>query len=135
MTRNSKEFPYAQHVHAGPGAESILVERSVQELLNLGSDLLVEIVDLFLDDAAERVQIAIGSFAAGDAHGVGRAAHALKSSSASMGALTFSGICGELERLGIDGSLTSMGPWMEQFQSMHVEVNQALIALRAIYQD
>lgn len=135
MTQTPSEFPFTQHIHAGPEAAFVLAEKSIQELLFLGGELIVELVDLYIDDAAERVRLTAESFAAGDPEGVGRAAHALKSASANMGALPFSEICDELERLGHEGALTSMGPWVEQLESMYIEVRQALTALRAIYQD
>jgi HPt (histidine-containing phosphotransfer) domain-containing protein len=133
MAENSCKFSFSQHVHSASTAERVLTEASIQELLLLGSDLLVELVDLYLDDASERVRITVESFTAGDSAGVERAAHALKSSSANMGALPFSGVCGELERLGNQENLASMEPWIERLDSMHLEVTLALTALRAVY--
>ncbi len=58
-------------------------------------DLVAEIVELFLDDSAERMaQVAdVGA----DADAIRSAAHALKSSSANIGALRFSRACSDME--------------------------------------
>ncbi len=135
MTHTPNNFPFTQHVHGGPEAGFVLAQESIQELLVLGREVIVELVDLYVDDAAERVRLTVESFAAGDPGGVGRATHALKSSSANMGALPFSALCNDLERLGKDGAVASMGPRIERLESMFVEVRQALVALRAFYQD
>ncbi|MCP5024621.1 MAG: Hpt domain-containing protein [bacterium] len=135
MTHTPNDFPFTQHIHGGSEAGLVLAQESIQELLILGREVIVELVDTYVDDAAERVRVTVESFAAGDPDGVGRAAHALKSSSANMGALPFSVLCNELELLGNDGKEASMGPRVERLESMFVEVRQALVALRAFYQD
>jgi len=61
-------------------------------------DLVAELVELFLDDSRVRMGEIRSALDAGDGERVGRAAHALKSSSANIGALAFSGLCAELER-------------------------------------
>ena len=62
-----------------------------------GGDLLIELIDIFVDDATERVRSMISALAAGDLVGVEQHAHTLKSSSANMGALGLSELCQEIE--------------------------------------
>ena len=138
MTDDSSDFHFDQFTHEGPGSELVLAESSIQELLSLGGEmggeLLVELVDLYLEDAAERVKAMRSSFDAGSAEDVAKAAHALKSASANMGALPFSRLCNDLEHMGTDDGVGNMGPLVGQMASMHGEVEQALVALRATYQ-
>ncbi|MFT7678663.1 MAG: HPt (histidine-containing phosphotransfer) domain-containing protein [Planctomycetota bacterium] len=133
-------FPFDQHLHGGSNAEQVLAQSSIDELLSLGGEmggeLLVDLVDLYLEDAAERVKVTFESFEAGDAEGVSRAAHALKSASANMGALPFSRLCADLEHMGGESSAepSALAPLVDRMKAMHPEVEQALVALRAIYQ-
>ncbi len=133
MTSTPSSFRYSKYVHSGPGAEIVLAESTIQGLLAIGSDLIVDLVDLYLKDAAERIQVTVEAFDSADPAAVGRATHALKSASANLGALNFSAVCGELERLGWHSNLESMKPWIGRLQSMHVEVEEALVALRRVY--
>ncbi len=134
MSVNPNIFPFSQHTHAGATPECVIAESSIQELLVLGEELLVELVGLYIDDASERVQVIVDFFAAGDMDGIGRTAHALKSSSASLGALLFSDTCNELEQLGDAGTMEAVGPRVKRLESMFVEVREALLALRAFYE-
>ncbi|QDV06079.1 hybrid sensory histidine kinase TorS [Planctomycetes bacterium Poly30] len=60
-------------------------------------DLVAEIVELFLVDSAERMAQVADADAKSDADAIRGAAHALKSSSANIGALRFSQACASLE--------------------------------------
>jgi HPt (histidine-containing phosphotransfer) domain-containing protein len=51
-----------------------------------GDRLICDLIDLLLENAPRRLEAARGALAAGDADGVGRAAHALASSAGNLGA-------------------------------------------------
>jgi len=59
--------------------------------------LLVELIDLYLQDAPQRMAEIEQSLASGDWKLLERAAHTLKSASANIGALALSEVCRELE--------------------------------------
>lgn len=105
------------------------------ELLTLGGDgaseLIVELVDLYLEDSVVRVTEARDGFQAADADQVSRAVHALKSSSANMGAHELSQLCAGLEDIKDADQLTA--DLLAKLESMHVEVQDALRELRASY--
>ncbi len=85
-----------------PEATQDLIDQSVIEgLRELGGaedpGLLVELIDLYLADAPQRMAEIEQSLARGDWELIERAAHTLKSASANIGALGLSAICLELE--------------------------------------
>jgi HPt (histidine-containing phosphotransfer) domain-containing protein len=66
-------------------------------------DLIVELIDLYLDDAPRRVASMRESLSNVNWLSVKREAHSLRGSSGSLGALQMALICGEIEgREGID---------------------------------
>lgn len=62
-------------------------------------DLIVELIDLYAEDAPRRLSAIRGASAAGDLAALQRAAHGLKGSSASLGARRVELLCEKLERL------------------------------------
>ena len=68
-------------------------------------DLVVELIDLFLADTPRRVAAMRAAMANSDAPLLARAAHALKGSSSTLGAIQVAESCAELERLARDVSL------------------------------
>ena len=67
-------------------------------------DVVTEFIDVFLEDLPtriERIQNAVASKAPAE---IKSAAHALKGSSASVGAILVSGLCAQLEAIGRAGS-------------------------------
>lgn len=87
-------------------------------------DLVVELIDLFLADAPQRVAIMREAMANSDARLLGRAAHALKGSSATLGAVQVAESCAELEQLARDASLHHVAPVLDrldhEFASLQV---------------
>jgi CheY-like chemotaxis protein len=61
------------------------------------SDLFKRLAELYVTSSAALVETLSVVARTGDAHGVAQAAHALKSSSANVGALSLAATCGELE--------------------------------------
>lgn len=75
-------------------------------LLDLGEaqvdgepDLIVELIDLYAEDAPRRLAAIRSAWAAGDLAALRRAAHCLKGSSASLGARPVETLCEKLEQL------------------------------------
>jgi len=64
--------------------------------------------------------------AAGAWDQVGRVAHTLKSSSASVGALALAGLCGEIERLLRERDNAGVQPLLDRFGAETVRVGQAV---------
>lgn len=85
------------------GGELVLDAETFSALEELAGDddpdLVSDLIQLFVDDATERVGAIQQSKASKDYETIGRAAHALKSSSANLGALSFSRACAALEAM------------------------------------
>ena len=72
-------------------------------------DLVVELIDLYLEDAPRKVASMLEAAAGADGAALGRAAHSLKGSSASLGAFGVAALCEELEEVVKADSFSSAG--------------------------
>lgn len=93
--------PRMQHSPA-LGGEVVLDDSVLSTLIELGGEddpgLVRDLIELFRADADARVEAIRVACEQDDAETMARAAHALKSSSASLGALAFAEACRDLER-------------------------------------
>ncbi len=94
-----------------------------------GNRLVQRVVQAFETSAARLLPQLRAAHAAGDASGIHHVAHTLKSSSASVGALSLSRHCAELEALARAGHAAALGP---QVAALIDEVDAALQALRRL---
>jgi len=79
-----------------------------------GVKLLDEMIALFLLNAKERLAAAVAGVDAGDAAAIENAMHALKSSSAQLGAMGLSRLSGEAETLARGGTLRDIGGLLDE---------------------
>ena len=116
------------------GGGPIIDAPTVEMLRELGGEedpgLLLELIELFLDDAAPRVETLAAAWEEGDLDGVARCAHALKSASANIGALPFSSSCKEIEAAARTGAAQDLGATVERCRGMYTEVQAALEEMR-----
>ncbi|MFQ6537332.1 MULTISPECIES: response regulator [Aphanothece] len=90
---------------------------------------LRELIDLFLEDALELVSAVVVSQQNSDATGMIRAAHALRSPSASLGAKELAALCSRVE----DGLRAESAPWpQESIDSLLLEAGRVSEALRRL---
>jgi HPt (histidine-containing phosphotransfer) domain-containing protein len=89
-----------------------------------------ELIEAFLEDGREQIAAMRQSLASGDVLVFQRAAHSLKSSSASIGALEFSELAKELEMLAKQANLPAAPEKLEQIASTFPTVEQALQAFQ-----
>jgi CheY-like chemotaxis protein len=136
--------PPAQPVE-GPGARvqpepdgalsdaRVLDPRALEELLaTLGGERsnLKIIIDSFLTDGPGLLDELDGFVEAGDAAGVRRAAHSLKSNGADFGATTFAERCKELEMMGKSGELDGAAELAARIRAEYRNVAAALATVR-----
>ncbi len=69
------------------------------------ADFLAEMLDTYFEDCPTQLAAMEAALAAGDADGLRRAAHSLKSNSATFGALAFSARAKEVEMMAKQGDL------------------------------
>ena len=82
--------------------------RGLRQLADGNSGFLGELLALYIEDVPGRIATIEAAIANGDPAGVAASAHALKSSSGSVGALRVRQIAAELEDLGTAGDLTDV---------------------------
>jgi HPt (histidine-containing phosphotransfer) domain-containing protein len=105
------------------------MEAALGVLRDGADDGFVEhLVAAFGDDAAARLAAIRDAIVAGDAAALTRAAHALKGSSASLGASVLAALCARLEASGRAGALDGTG---DVAAATEAECRRVLAACRA----
>ncbi|MFQ5857786.1 MAG: Hpt domain-containing protein, partial [Anaerolineae bacterium] len=126
---NTQYFDRAQH--RSPIDREVLAQFTEM----MGEDapaLVAELIDVFLEDTPRLVAALREGVVAGDVGAVERAAHTMKSSSASLGAMTLSTLCKELEAIGRAGALDGAA---ERVAQIETEYERVRIALEAVISD
>jgi len=95
-----------------------------------GEDFLVELVGDYLCEASARVARLCQALAGGDADTLTYEAHTLKSSSANLGAQTFSDLAKRFEEAGREGNLAALVDDAELFERQFAAVKASLEKLR-----
>jgi HPt (histidine-containing phosphotransfer) domain-containing protein len=117
------------------GPESgIIDQKAFDELVaSTGGDaeFVGELMDTYFADAPQLVAQMRSSLAAGDTEAFRRAAHTLKSISATLGALTLSAVAKELEMMGKAGSLEGAAASIAQAETEYARAKAALEQKRA----
>ena len=115
--------------------ESVLDASVLKGLRELGGEddpgLLLELVELYLGDAPQRMAEIERALASGDWKLLERAAHTLKSASANIGALGLSSICQELELQARSGDPRRCASLRQSSAECLARVEAALRNLRA----
>ena len=113
-------------------AESTSIDRAVFDglLESVGGDteFLAELLQTYFDDAPQLLAQMKDALAAGNAEVLRRAAHSMKSNSASFGAMDLSRMCKELEDMGKAGALDGAAPRIAQAEAEYARVKAALEA-------
>ncbi|MHC5210154.1 MAG: Hpt domain-containing protein [Planctomycetota bacterium] len=101
---------------------------ALEEIRALDDDgtLVVEIIELFRSETPGRVTAVCEAFGRDDADGMMREAHALKSSSAQLGAHRLSALCREIEAHGREGRVAESAPLVAEFVEAAKEADAAL---------
>jgi signal transduction histidine kinase/DNA-binding response OmpR family regulator/HPt (histidine-containing phosphotransfer) domain-containing protein len=88
--------------------------------------LFIELVNMFLADTPERMRTLSEAMEKGDPRALEHAAHALKSSSANLGALGLSGLFRDIEAAGREKDLSRAAPLVARTQPEFAKVEAAL---------
>lgn len=110
------------------------VDRDVLKglLESLGGDeeFLAELIQTYFDDSPVQLAAMETALAAGEAEGLRRAAHSLKSNSANFGALTLSATCRELEEMAKAGALADAAGKVAQVTAEYESARAALVMIQ-----
>ena len=93
-------------------------------------DLVVELIDLYLEDTPHRVAAMREAMAKTDGQSLERAAHCLKGSSASLGAGQVAVLCEELEQIARDFSFQAVEVVVTRLEHEFERVRQTFLAER-----
>ncbi len=93
-------------------------------------NFLSEIIDTFLDDAPKRLAAIEEAITLGDSEQLHRLAHGFKGASSSLGALSFSSVCGALEAAGRSGSIPEAKHLFSVLRQDYEKVRVALVQER-----
>lgn len=94
------------------------------------SDLVVELIDLYLTDSSRRLADMRQGLATSDKSSLARAAHALRGSSGTLGAWQVAESCEELERLAIDLAFADVALVLERLDRELTSVRQVFLTAR-----
>jgi len=94
------------------------------------STFLVELIDSYLEDAVEQLAAMWRAVNDADAERLRRAAHSLKSTSASLGARKLAGLCQQVEQHAREGTLGLGAESVASLEAAFVEVDRELRLLR-----
>ncbi len=114
-----KVFPVAIDTHKFQALKEMLCEDG-------NTEVFAEIVDSYLEDAPQRLQAIINALAQSDASTLQLSAHALKSTSATLGAIPLAQICGELEAMGNTANTAGASKLVSQLAAEYERVEAAL---------
>ena len=93
-------------------------------------ELLVEVIDLFLEDAPQLLSTIREAVGRGDADGVRRGAHALKGSAGNFGASTLVAIAHQMEMHAAAGGPDAPGDHLPALETELSELSAELVDLR-----
>jgi HPt (histidine-containing phosphotransfer) domain-containing protein len=96
----------------------------------MGDDYIGELIDAYFEETPQLIGQIERAYGSGDADAFRRAAHSLKSSSASFGAIQFSARAKELEMIGKEGSLAGVSDKVASLKEDYCAVHDTLEALR-----
>lgn len=110
-----------------------VIDRAVLDGLldSLGADpdFLAELLQTYFDDAPQQIAAMQAAAGIGDAEGLRRAAHSLKSTSTSFGAMRLAGACKELETLAKGANLDQAISHIIQIEAAYAAAQSALKAI------
>jgi signal transduction histidine kinase/DNA-binding response OmpR family regulator/HPt (histidine-containing phosphotransfer) domain-containing protein len=123
----------ADEIATGMPDLSVLDRGALQDLLDvLGGEFayLVELIDSFLEDGPQLLSELRDHVAEGDADGIARIAHSLKSNGADFGAMAFSSLCKKLELKGRAGEMEDAASLLARIEAEHEKLEAALITVK-----
>jgi HPt (histidine-containing phosphotransfer) domain-containing protein len=109
-----------------------LIDREAWEMMKSMTEpaFLAELIDVFLKDSPEQIEHMRAGIAAGDIEVVRRAAHSLKSNSASFGANRLTAASRELEMAAKGGTLEGAAPLLAAVEAEYTRLGPALLDLK-----
>lgn len=122
--------PLSQASVAGAAAEAVIDPSALDEFRAImgeeAEEAVAELISIFLELSPQRLAALRQAMDGGDGEQLWKVAHALKSSSASLGAMRLSALCSELEDMGRDGRLEEAAEKVARAEEEYEKVKRAL---------
>ena len=96
----------------------------------VGAEFVGELIDTYCEETPRLLLELQAALSCGETEAFRRAAHSIKSSSASLGALPLAALARELEGLGREGRMDEAPPRMEPLRTAYLETERALRELQ-----
>ena len=120
----------ASQLEEAPGLEAVLdtaVLQAFRSTMGANSSLfLAQLIEVYLEESPILLNAIAKAITQDDAAAIQQAAHTLKSSSAALGAISFSQLCQELETMGSSGMATGTRELFVKLESDYERVKTAL---------
>lgn len=117
------------------GVEREIAAKAREWVAEYGEDFLVELIEVFLEEAPLQLAELRRAAAGKDAGAVGRQAHSLKSSSANLGAATLSAAAQKIEAASRGGATDHLTAEVDQLATVFAEVRRVLEKMRSAPED
>ncbi len=104
-----------------------LDQETILSLKEIMGEEFTDLIETYVRDSQQRLNECIVAMEKHDIEGLQFAAHALKGSSANLGAAGLANLCLQVEAATKTGDLTSATAPLNQIQSLYPEVVQALL--------
>ncbi len=112
--------------------ESVIDRGAVEALVeDIGVEDVIELLDVYLDDAPQQLRSLHAALEARDVQGVASAAHRMKSTSAMMGATRLAEISQEVEERARAGDLSGTEGRASEIADLMADAREQLSAARA----
>jgi len=115
-----------------PKIGTAIDRRVLDALRKLGGSrakvIFARLIQEYLEDTPERLQAVRDAIVTADADALRQAAHSIRSSSANLGAATFSSYCKDLENLGRSGTTQGAAQQLPTLEAEYAKVKAALQA-------
>ena len=121
-----------------PDGAAVLAEEPIERLREMGramsGDVPHRIIELYLGDAPARLAELRRALSAGDARAMEEAAHSIKGSSATLGALELAELCQELERIASRAMPSRAQARLDELEAEYARVEKAMRELLAEFE-
>jgi signal transduction histidine kinase/DNA-binding response OmpR family regulator/pSer/pThr/pTyr-binding forkhead associated (FHA) protein/HPt (histidine-containing phosphotransfer) domain-containing protein len=114
------------------GNDEVLDRRILESIKNMAGakaeSLVTELIAIYLEDSPQLLHLIREAVLTDNSDSLRQSAHTLRASSASLGSISLSKLCKELENLGRSGTTTGAA---EQLEHLEVEYKRMTIALQS----
>jgi CheY-like chemotaxis protein len=93
--------------------------------------IVIEVIEMFLADTPQQLDRMRQALATAAAQDLRHAAHTLKSTSASVGALALAACCREIEELARDGAIDQAAPLVQHADTLFIQIDSMMRASSA----